>query len=87
MKKEKGIMLLALIVTIIVLIILAGISLSMISGNDGYLSRTGNAKTQTSISQVEKIANMIYLELLEDLDNPTLVDVKKGLEEKGYVIN
>ena len=86
-KKEKGITLLALIVTIIVLIILAGISLSMISGNDGILSRTGNAKTQTSIAQVEEIANMIYLELLEDLDNPTLTDVKKGLEEKGYVIN
>ena len=59
----------------------------MISGNDGILSRTGNAKTQTSIAQVEEIANMIYLELLEDLDNPTLTDVKKGLEEKGYVIN
>ena len=86
-KKEKGITLLALIVTIIVLIILAGISLSMISGNDGILSRTGNAKTQTSIAQVEEIANLIYLELLEDLDNPTLADVKKGLEEKGYVIN
>ena len=86
-KKEKGITLLALIVTIIVLIILAGISLSMISGDDGILSRTGNAKTQTSIAQVEKLANMIYLELSEDLDNPTLTDVKKGLEEKGYVIN
>ena len=59
----------------------------MISGNDGILSRTGNAKTQTSIAQVEEIANLIYLELLEDLDNPTLADVKKGLEEKGYVIN
>ena len=40
-----------------------------------------------SIAQVEEIANMIYLDLLEDLDNPTLADVKKGLEEKGYVIN
>ena len=52
-KKEKGITLLALIVTIIVLIILAGISLSMISGDDGILSRTGNAKTQTSETNLD----------------------------------
>lgn len=46
MKKEKnkGITLIALIITIIVLLLLAGISVNMISGQDGILTKANEAK-------------------------------------------
>ena len=43
-KKEKAITLIALIVTIIVLIILAGISINMLTGNNGILTKVEEAK-------------------------------------------
>ena len=42
--KKSGITLIALVVTIIVLLILAGVSLSMISGENGILNKASNAK-------------------------------------------
>ena len=43
-KKNQGITLIALVVTIIVLLILAGIAISMISGNNGILTKATDAK-------------------------------------------
>ena len=40
---EKGITLIALVITIIVLLILAGISISMLSGNNSILQRATDA--------------------------------------------
>ena len=39
MKKQKGITLIALVITIIVLLILAGVSLRLVAGNEGILGR------------------------------------------------
>ncbi len=43
--KELGITLIALVATIIVLLILAGISISMLMGDSGVLTKTADAKT------------------------------------------
>ena len=37
-KKERGITLVALVVTIVVLLILAGVSISMVLGNNGIVT-------------------------------------------------
>ena len=47
---EKGITLIALVVTIIILIILAGISISTLTGKNGILSRATEAQNLTRIS-------------------------------------
>ena len=47
-KKQKGITLIALVVTIIVLLILAGVSISAIVGIDGIISQAGNASEKTT---------------------------------------
>ncbi len=54
-KKEKnnGITLIALVVTIVVLIILAGISISVILGENGLVAKAKRAATQTE----EAVAN------------------------------
>ena len=44
--KERGITLIALVVTIIVLLILAGISIMMLTGQTGILQQAGKAKTK-----------------------------------------
>ena len=47
MNKNRGITLVALVVTIIVLLILAGISISMLTGQNGIIKRAAEAKNQT----------------------------------------
>ena len=68
MKKseERGITLIALIITIIVLIILAGISIMMISGKDGILQRAGNAKTTIGQASAEEAVKRAILSLQID---------------------
>ena len=45
--KQKGITLIALVVTIIVLIILAGISINMLMGENGIINMTQRVKNET----------------------------------------
>ena len=52
LKSSKGITLIALVVTIIVLLILAGISISMLSGDNSILQRATDAKEKTERASV-----------------------------------
>lgn len=56
MKKQKGITLIALIITIIVLLILAGVSISLLVGDNGALKKAVNAKTATERTSVIEYA-------------------------------
>lgn len=51
MRKQKGITLIALIVTIIVLLILAGVAVATLTGDNGLISKSGEAKKQAEISE------------------------------------
>ena len=53
----------ALVITIIVLIILASISIAMISGNNSIINRTGKAKEDTERVQIEEALNVAYISL------------------------
>ena len=55
---QKGITLIALIITIIVLIILAGISIAMLSGDNGILNRTVQAKDATRGGKVKETVTL-----------------------------
>ena len=54
MRKNKGITLIALVVTIVVLLILAGISLNMVLGQNGIIKRAGEAKKNYSNASEEE---------------------------------
>ena len=58
MKNNKGITLIALVITIIVLLILAGISIAMLTGNNGLLTKANDAKSETSKAEVIERINM-----------------------------
>ena len=53
---EKAITLIALVITIIVLIILAGISISLVLGNNGIITKAKDAKTNTERKSVIELA-------------------------------
>ncbi len=50
-KEEKGITLIALVVTIVVLLILAGVSISLVLNNNGVISKAKDAKNQYAEAQ------------------------------------
>lgn len=58
---EKGITLIALVITVVVLLILAGITISALSGENGILSRAGDAKQNTDRSQIIENARVDIL--------------------------
>lgn len=45
-RAKKGITLIALVITIIVLLILAGVSIAMLTGKNGIITQAQNAKTK-----------------------------------------
>ena len=54
--KQQGITLIALVITIVVLLILAGVSIAMLTGNNGILTQAQNAKKETEEAEnIEKI--------------------------------
>ncbi len=59
--KTSGITLIALVVTVIVLLILAGISIVTLSGDHGILKQAGNAKKSTDQAQLEEDIQTAYL--------------------------
>ena len=63
MKKNKGITLIALVITIIVLLILAGVAISMLSGENGILRKAAEAKTKTEQAQKEEEAILTDYEI------------------------
>ena len=65
MKTQKGITLVTLVITIIVLIILAGISINTLVGKDGIITKAQQAKENTILAQEEeeKQLNQLYYEL------------------------
>lgn len=48
MKNQKGITLVALVITIVVLLILAGVTISMVMGDNGVLSNSSKAKKDSA---------------------------------------
>lgn len=71
-KKEKGITLVALVVTIVVLLILAGVSISLILDNQGVINQAKNAKReyQNAANYERQVldtdTNQIFDNLLKD---------------------
>ena len=58
MTNNKGITLIALVITIIVLLILAGVSIAMLTGQNGVLTRATEADTETEKAEVAERVNM-----------------------------
>ena len=89
LKTNKGITLIALVITIIVLLILAGVSIAMLTGENGILTQAQNAKNRTAEAEAQEkedlnrqneiISNAIGL--------PETTDTKPFLPQGATVTN
>ena len=61
-REKNGITLIALVITIIVLLILAGVSIAMLTGNNGILTQAQRAKELTEVSSEEEYINLLIIE-------------------------
>ena len=81
-KKNKGITLIALVVTIVVLLILAATSIAMLTGDDGIITNAQNSKISTELSEYkEQLELYISNRKLENMkfDKETLFAGKETL--------
>ena len=70
LKKEKGITLIALVVTIIVLIILAGVSINLVLGENGIVEKAKFAKEQTEQAKTnEETGVNEAVKYIEDMES------------------
>ena len=83
MKRQEGVTLIALAVTIIVMLILAGVSISTLTGNSGISKNAENARLQNELGS---IIEKINLAISESFMNDVNVDKMKVLIDKGYII-
>ncbi len=58
LKTQKGITLIALVVTIVVLLILAGVTISLLLDENGIIAKSKDARTETRVSQIEDEVGM-----------------------------
>lgn len=78
MKNNRGITLIALVITIIVLLILAGVSIAMLTGDNGILTRATESSSATNLAEVLERVNM---ELNAQFTNVLAGDPFDGAED------
>lgn len=85
--KNEGITLIALVITIIILLILASVTIAALSGDNGILSNAAKAKTETEKSAIiEEIRLGIYAEMADNEGkDPTQSDIEKIASEYGTI--
>ena len=89
-KENKGISLASLVVTVIVILILAAISLYMMTGDNNLILRTGKAKEESERAEIEEALNAAYVKLerkskynsVANLDDAVENVKKQGYEDK-----
>ena len=83
-KQEKGITLIALVVTIVVLLILAGVRISLVLNNNGVISKAKDSKNSTERGQAQDEVNLAinYLQIEDATSTLTREDKRKILEDE-----
>ena len=61
-EKNRGITLIALVITIIVLLILSGVSIAMLTGDNGILTQANEAKVEMAIGTVKEQLKLLQAE-------------------------
>ena len=69
-KKQAGITLIALVISIIVMLILAGVSLNATIGDNGIITQAQNATYMQSVAALEEFMQQQYLKLYDTIEDP-----------------
>lgn len=84
--RARGITLIALVITIIVLLILAGISIAMLTGENGILTKANEAKQKTENSSLLEELRLQVFEK-ETSQEANEMDMEIYLKQKGILKN
>ena len=79
LKTNKGITLIALVITIIVLLILAGVTIATLTGDNGILTKAQNAKTQNDKATVKEKVDLAIAASLDETGKISLEQLKTNL--------
>ena len=85
LNNKKGITLIALVVTVVVLIILAGVSINAVLGNNGIIKKANQAASVTKEAEVKEAINRTILEFHLTDDYETLEDFLKAKVTEGKI--
>ncbi len=85
--KEKGVTLVALSVTIIILLILAGTSIAILTGDDGNIKQAQEGKRLTEISEERQAIDLAIVDAIKSDNNAELTkeseeNLKKALNKQ-----
>ena len=89
-KKERGITLIALAVTIIVMLILAGVTIAALTSENGIVNQATKVKETDKVAKTEEEARLEYSNIILEKqmeghgETTELSDVIGRLEENGY---
>lgn len=93
MKRNKGITLIALVITIIVLLILAGVTLTTLTGKNGLLNKAKNASEEYEVSSEKEQVDIAQMSLKNEsnINEKTWEDLIPNttvtkVSEKDYII-
>lgn len=83
LRDRKGITVIALVITIIVLLILAGISIMMLTGDNGIIKEANNSKEQVEIQAEKENIDMSIVALIGEKRNGKVeITDRDKLEQK-----
>ena len=85
LNNKKGITLIALVVTVVVLIILAGVSINAVIRDDGIIKNAQNSANLTKEVEVKEAINRTILEFYLTDDYETLEDFLKAKVTEGKI--
>ena len=81
-ERQKGITLIALVITIIVLLILAAVSIATLTGENGILTKASGAKVENAHASVKEAMRLEYTEYIfeknQGQSTGTLIDYLQG---------
>ena len=87
-KEQKGITLIALVITIIVLLILAGVSIAMITGNNGILTQANDSKEETTLAERREKLKLLQQEAyMEEYNNAKTELTEEEATDLGWTEN
>ncbi|HJJ18096.1 MAG TPA: prepilin-type N-terminal cleavage/methylation domain-containing protein [Clostridiaceae bacterium] len=87
MKNQKGITLIALVITIIVLLILAGVTIAMLTGENGILNKATTAVNNTTDAELKEAVRLAVATNITNNDGSFVVTDKTALKKEIETAN
>ena len=87
MRNQRGITLVALVITIIVLLILAAVTIAALGGSNGILTNASRAQVANELGEAQDMVNLAVNEAINDYYKEVYVNGTPETKDKQTVIS